>query len=121
IKAYQSTHFQGESVDFTQQVSDFISFMPKSFKVLRGCWLLCYQADACDNVCVLEEGHFPDLASCGCPAAEIKYIQPMDYVFAEPSISLFALDSCEGREMHFEEAVTSVLSEDLHFYTQSVW
>lgn len=121
IKAYKSTNFQGESVDFTQQVSDFISFMPKSFKVLRGCWLLCYQADACDNVCVLEEGHFPDLASCGCPAAEIKYIRPMDYVFAEPSISLFALDSCEGREMHFEEAVTSVLSEDLHFYTQSVW
>ncbi|XP_077336305.1 very large A-kinase anchor protein [Lithobates pipiens] len=122
IKAYNNINFQGESVDFTQQVSDFISFMPKSFKVLRGCWLLCYQADACDdNVCVLEEGHFPDLASCGCPAAEIKYIRPMDYVFAEPSISLFALDSCEGREMHFEEAVTSVLSEDLHFYTQSVW
>ncbi|XP_040194651.1 very large A-kinase anchor protein [Rana temporaria] len=121
IKAYGSTNFQGKSVDFTQQVSDFISFMPKSFKVLRGCWLLGYQADACDNVCVLEEGHFPDLASCGCPAAEIKYIRPMDYVFAEPSISLFALDSCEGREMHFEEAVTSVLNKDLHFYTQSVW
>ncbi|XP_068126739.1 very large A-kinase anchor protein isoform X2 [Hyperolius riggenbachi] len=121
IKAYEQVNFQGESLDLTQRVSEFPSFMPKSFKVLRGCWLLCYQADSGDNVCVLEEGHFPDLASCGCPTAEIKYIQPIDYVFAEPSISLFALDSCEGRELHFEESVTSVLSEDLHFYTQSVW
>ncbi|XP_063812353.1 very large A-kinase anchor protein isoform X2 [Pseudophryne corroboree] len=121
IKAYKSCNFQGESVDFSQEVCDFPSFMPRSFKVLRGCWLLQYQADSCDNLCVLEEGHFPDLASCGIPVAEITYIQPIDYVFAEPSVSLFALDSCEGRELHFEEAVTSVLSKDLHFYTQSVW
>ncbi|XP_072287826.1 very large A-kinase anchor protein [Pyxicephalus adspersus] len=121
IKAYESTNFQGKIVEFTKQVADFNTFMPKSFKVLRGCWLLCYNADSCDNVCVVEEGHYTDLASCGCPAAEIKYIQPIDYVFAEPSISLFALDSCEGRELHFEESVTSFLSEDLHFYTQSVW
>ncbi|XP_075053134.1 very large A-kinase anchor protein [Mixophyes fleayi] len=121
IKAFDSCNFQGDSVDFTQEICDFSSFMPKSFKVLRGCWLLCYQADTCDNLCVLEEGHFPDLASCGSLAAEIKYIKPIDYVFAEPSVSLFALDSCEGRELHFEEAVTSVLSKDIHFYTLSVW
>ncbi|KAG8590741.1 hypothetical protein GDO81_006879 [Engystomops pustulosus] len=121
IKLYSGPEFQGEAVDLTQAVSDFTSFMPMSFKVLRGCWLLGYETDSCDNLCVLEEGHFPDLASCGCPTAVIKYIKPIDYVFAEPSISLFALDSCEGRELHFEEAVTSVLSKDLHFFTQSVW
>ncbi|XP_056415292.1 very large A-kinase anchor protein [Hyla sarda] len=121
IKAYTSAEFQGETMDFTQGVSDFTSFLPMSFKVLRGCWLLCYKADTCDNLCVLEEGLFPDLASCGCPTAEIKYIKPIDYVFAEPSISLFALDSCEGRQLHFEEAVTSILNKDLHFYVQSVW
>ncbi|XP_031752439.1 very large A-kinase anchor protein isoform X2 [Xenopus tropicalis] len=121
IKAYSGLNFQGESVDLTQEVTDFKAFTPSSFKVLRGCWLLCYQGDMSDNLCVLEEGHFPDMASCGCPAAVIKFIQPIDYVFAEPSISLFALDSCEGRELHFEEAVNSVLSRDLHFYTQSVW
>ncbi|XP_075710562.1 very large A-kinase anchor protein [Rhinoderma darwinii] len=121
IKAYTSDEFQGETTDFTQGVSDFTSFRPMSLKVLRGCWLLCYEADTCANLCVLEEGHFPDLASCVCPTAEIKYIKPIDYVFAEPSVSLFALDSCEGRELHFEEAVTSVLSKDLHFSAQSVW
>ncbi|XP_044140429.1 very large A-kinase anchor protein [Bufo gargarizans] len=121
IKAYSGAEFQGESMDFTQGVSCFTSFMPMSFKILRGCWLLCYEADSSDNLCVLEEGHFPDLALCGCPTAVIKYFKPIDYVFAEPSISLFALDSCEGRELHFEDAVTSVLSKDLHFYAQSVW
>ncbi|KAM4701470.1 very large A-kinase anchor protein [Discoglossus pictus] len=121
LKAYSDANFQGPSMDFTKEVCDFQTFMPSSFKVLRGCWLLCYQADTSDNLCVLEEGLYPDMASCGCPAAVIKYIKPIDYVFAEPSISLFALDSCEGREMNFEEAVNSILSKDLHFYTQSVW
>ncbi|XP_018104343.1 very large A-kinase anchor protein isoform X2 [Xenopus laevis] len=121
IKSYSGVNFRGECVDFTKEVSDFKSFTPSSFKVLRGCWLLCYQGDTSDNLCVLEEGHFPDMVSCGCPAAVIKFIQPIDYVFAEPSLSLFSLDSCEGRELHFEEAVNSVLSRDLHFYTQSVW
>ncbi|XP_073440508.1 very large A-kinase anchor protein isoform X2 [Dendrobates tinctorius] len=121
IKAYSRTEFQGEDMNFTEGLSDFTSFMPMSFKVLRGCWLLGYGSDDGDNLCVLEEGHFPDLASCGCPTAEIKSIKPIDYVFAEPSVSLFALDSCEGRQLHFEDAVTSVLSKDIHFYTQSVW
>ncbi|OCT93878.1 hypothetical protein XELAEV_18011549mg [Xenopus laevis] len=121
IRAYSGANFQGECVDLTKEVSDFKSFTPSSFKVLRGCWVLCYQGETSNNLCVLEEGHFPDMASCGCPAAVIKFIQPIDYVFAEPSLSLFALDSCEGRELHFEEAVNSVLSRDLHFYTQSVW
>ncbi|KAM4046610.1 very large A-kinase anchor protein isoform 2-T4 [Anomaloglossus baeobatrachus] len=121
IKAYSRMEFQGEDMDFTEGLSDFSSVMPMSFKVLRGCWLLSYESDSGDNLCVLEEGHFPDLASCGCPTSEIKSIKPIDYVFAEPSVSLFALDSCEGREMHFEDAVTSVLSKDLHFYAQSVW
>uniref|UniRef100_A0A8C3KF58 Crystallin beta-gamma domain containing 3 n=1 Tax=Calidris pygmaea TaxID=425635 RepID=A0A8C3KF58_9CHAR len=44
-----------------------------------------------------------------------------EQVFAEPSISLFALECCKGRELHFSEPVSSVLNEDLHFYTQSVW
>ncbi|XP_069617097.1 very large A-kinase anchor protein [Ranitomeya imitator] len=121
IKVYSRTEFQGEDMDFTEGLSEFTSFMPMSFKVLRGCWLLCYGSDGDDNLCVLEEGHFPDLASCGCPTAEIKSIKPIDYVFAEPSLSLFALDSCEGRQLYFEDAVTSVLSKDLHFYAASVW
>ncbi|KAM9320358.1 very large A-kinase anchor protein [Gastrophryne carolinensis] len=121
IKIYENDHFQGQSAEFTEEVSNFTSFVPQSIKVLRGCWQLGYQADTCDNVCVLEEGQFPDLASHGCSAAVVKFIRPIDYIFAEPSISLFALDSCEGRELHFEEAVTSILNEHLHFYAQSVW
>ncbi|NXY42271.1 CRBG3 protein, partial [Ceuthmochares aereus] len=121
LKAFSNTHFQGTCIDFTAEVSDFTSFIPCSFKVLRGCWLLCYQGEMTDNHCVLEEGLYVDLSSCGCPTATIKSLKPIQYVFAEPSISLFALECCKGRELHFSEPVNSVLNEDLHFYTQSVW
>ncbi|KAM9020345.1 very large A-kinase anchor protein [Ara ararauna] len=121
LKAFSNTHFQGACIDFTAEVSDFTSFIPCSFKVLRGCWLLYYQGETADNHCVLEEGLYVDLSSCGCPAATIKSLKPIQYVFAEPSISLFALECCKGRELHFSEPINSVLNEDLHFYTQSVW
>ncbi|NWH69858.1 CRBG3 protein, partial [Piaya cayana] len=121
LKAFSNTHFQGTCIDFTAEVSDFTSFIPCSFKVLRGCWLLCYQGEITDNHCVLEEGLYVDLSSCGCPTATIKSFKPIQYVFAEPSISLFALECCKGRELHFSGPVNSVLNEDLHFYTQSVW
>ncbi|XP_006903186.1 PREDICTED: uncharacterized protein LOC102855222 [Elephantulus edwardii] len=121
LKAFSKPSFQGECVDFTTEVSSLTSFMPGSFKVLRGCWLLYYQGDISDNQCVLEEGLYADLTSCGCPASEVKSLSPIRYVFEEPSISLFALEHCEGRELHLEEAVNSVLNKDLHFYTQSVW
>ncbi|XP_009888422.1 PREDICTED: beta/gamma crystallin domain-containing protein 3 [Charadrius vociferus] len=121
LKAFSNTHFQGACIDFTAEVSDFTSFIPCSFKVLRGCWLLYYQGEITDNHCVLEEGLYVDLSSCGCPTATIKSVKPIEYVFAEPSISLFALECCKGRELNFSEPVNSVLNEDLHFYTQSVW
>ncbi|XP_069495111.1 very large A-kinase anchor protein isoform X2 [Ambystoma mexicanum] len=121
IKAYSDDNFHGHCAEYTAEVSDLTSNIPCSFKVLHGCWLLGYQGDDADEECLLEEGHYPDLASCGCPTTCIKSLKPIDYVFAEPTISLFALDSCEGRELYFEEAVNSVLSKDLHFYTQSVW
>ncbi|NWR56810.1 CRBG3 protein, partial [Bucorvus abyssinicus] len=121
LKAFSNTHFQGSCIDFTAEVSDFTSFIPCSFKVLRGCWLLYYQGEITDNHCVLEEGLYVDLSSCGCPTATIKSLKPIQYVFAEPSISLFALECCKGRELHFSEPINSVLNEDLHFYTQSVW
>ncbi|XP_006868656.1 PREDICTED: uncharacterized protein LOC102821967 [Chrysochloris asiatica] len=121
LKAFSEPGFQGESIDFTKEISNLTSFMPCSFKVLRGCWLLYYQGDISDNQCVLEEGLYADLTSCGCPTSDIKSLKPIDYVFEEPSISLFALEHCEGRELHLEEAVNSVLNKELHFYTQSVW
>ncbi|NXF53012.1 CRBG3 protein, partial [Oceanites oceanicus] len=121
LKAFSNTHFQGACIDFTAEVSDFTSFIPCSFKVLRGCWLLYYQGEITDNHCVLEEGLYVDLSSCGCPTATIKSLKPIQYVFAEPSISLFALECCKGRELHFSEPINSVLNEDLHFHTHSVW
>ncbi|XP_069328576.1 very large A-kinase anchor protein [Eulemur rufifrons] len=121
LKAFSKPGFQGECIDFTKEVSNLTSFTPCSFKVLRGCWLLYYQEGIFDNQCVLEEGLYADLTSCGCPASRVKSLKPIDYVFEEPSISLFALEHCEGRELHLEEAVNSVLNKDLHFYTQSVW
>ncbi|KAM6162453.1 very large A-kinase anchor protein [Erethizon dorsatum] len=121
LKAFSKPGFQGECIDYTKEISDLTSFTPCSFKVLRGCWLLCYQEDIFYNQCVLEEGLYADLTSCGCPASRVTLLKPIDYVFEEPSISLFALEHCEGRELHLEEAVNSVLNKDLHFYTQSMW
>nr|XP_058921683.1 very large A-kinase anchor protein isoform X2 [Kogia breviceps] len=122
LKAFSKPGFQGECIDFTKEISDLTSsFTPRSFKVLRGCWLLYYQEDISNHQCVLEEGLYADLTSCGCPTSRVKSLKPIDYVFEEPSISLFALEHCEGRELHLEEAVNSVLNKDLHFYTQSVW
>ncbi|XP_029435155.1 very large A-kinase anchor protein isoform X2 [Rhinatrema bivittatum] len=118
LKAYSQENFQGACVAFTAEVSDLAS--PGSIKVLRGCWLLRYEWERAVHYCVLEEGHYPNLASCGCPTVDIKSLQPVEHVFAEPSISLFALDSCEGRELQFEEAAHSILNQDLYFYTQSV-
>ncbi|XP_039735034.1 very large A-kinase anchor protein [Pteropus medius] len=121
LKAFSKPGFQGECIDFTKEISDLTSFTPCSFKVVRGCWLLYYQEDISHNQCVLEEGLYADLTSCGCPTSKVKSLKPIDYIFEEPSISLFALEHCEGRELHLEEAVNSVLNKDLHFYTQSVW
>ncbi|XP_066097707.1 very large A-kinase anchor protein [Saccopteryx bilineata] len=121
LKAFSKRGFQGECVDITKEISDLTSLTPCSFKVLRGCWLLYYQEDTARNQCVLEEGLYADLTSCGCPTSNVRSLKPIDYVFEEPSISLFALEHCEGRELHLEEAVNSVLNKDLHLYTQSVW
>ncbi|XP_051047673.1 very large A-kinase anchor protein [Phodopus roborovskii] len=121
LKAFSKAGFQGECIDFIKECADLTSFLPSSFKVLRGCWLLYYQEDVFYHQCVLEEGLYVDLASCGCPSARVRALKPIDYVFEEPSISLFALEHCEGRELHLEDAVNSVLNKDLHFYTQSVW
>lgn len=121
LKAFSKASFQGECIDFIKECADLTSFTPVSFKVLRGCWLLYYQEDGFYHQCVLEEGLYVDLTSCGCPSARIRALKPIDYVFEEPSISLFALEHCEGRELHLEDAVNSVLNKDLHFYTQSVW
>nr|BAB39313.1 hypothetical protein [Macaca fascicularis] len=121
LKVFSKPGFQGECIDLTEETSDLTSLIPCSFKVLRGCWLLYYQEDVFVNHCVLEEGLYADLTSCGCPASKVKSLKPIDYVFEEPSINLFALEHCEGRELHLEEAVNSVLNKDLHFYTQSVW
>ncbi|XP_051464887.1 very large A-kinase anchor protein isoform X2 [Apus apus] len=79
LKAFSNTHFQGACIDFTAEVSDFPSFIPCSFKVLRGCWLLYYQGEITDNHCVLEEGLYVDLSSCGCPTATIKSLKPIQY------------------------------------------
>ncbi|XP_021094497.1 very large A-kinase anchor protein isoform X2 [Heterocephalus glaber] len=121
LKAFSKPGFQGECIDYTKEISELTSFIPCSLKVLRGCWLLCYQEDIFYNQCVLEEGLYADLTSCGCPTSKVTSLKPIDYIFEEASISLFALEHCEGRELHLEEAVSSVLNKDLHFYTQSVW
>ncbi|XP_043853238.1 very large A-kinase anchor protein [Dromiciops gliroides] len=121
LKAYDQPNFQGNCIDFTDHISDLTDFTPHSFKVLRGCWLMHCQDDVTSNQCVLEEGLYSDLTSCGCSPSRVKSLKPIEYVFEEPFISLFALEHCEGRELHLGDAINSILNKDLYFYTQSVW
>ncbi|ETE66489.1 Beta/gamma crystallin domain-containing protein 3, partial [Ophiophagus hannah] len=113
IKAFDNIHFQGSCIDFTTEAADFTSFIPR--------WLLYYQGKTAVEQCVLEEDLYPDLASCGCSATKVKSLKPVDHVFAEPLISLFALENCEGKELHLQEATSSVLNKEFHFLTQSIW
>ncbi|XP_044796625.2 very large A-kinase anchor protein isoform X2 [Bubalus kerabau] len=84
LKAFSKPGFQGECIDFTKEVLDLTSsFMPCSFKVLRGCWLLYYQEGVSTNQCVLEEGLYADLTSCGCPTSRVKSLKPIDYIAEE--------------------------------------
>ncbi|KAK7812538.1 hypothetical protein U0070_014871, partial [Myodes glareolus] len=80
LKAFSKAGFQGECIDFIKECSDLTSFSPSSFKVLRGCWLLYYQEDVFYHQCVLEEGLYVDLTSCGCPSARVRALKPIDYV-----------------------------------------
>ncbi|KAK2490808.1 hypothetical protein MC885_017291 [Smutsia gigantea] len=80
LKSFSKPGFQGKCIDFTEEISDLTSFTPCSFKVLRGCWLLYYQEDMCSNQCVLEEGLYANLTSCGCPTSRVKSLKPIDYV-----------------------------------------
>ncbi|XP_057552357.1 very large A-kinase anchor protein isoform X2 [Hippopotamus amphibius kiboko] len=80
VKAFSKPGFQGQCIDFTKEISDLTSsFTPCSFKVLRGCWLLYYQEGISDHHCVLEEGLYADLTSCGCPASRVRSLKPIDY------------------------------------------
>ncbi|XP_070606296.1 very large A-kinase anchor protein isoform X2 [Erythrolamprus reginae] len=121
IKAFDNVHFQGSCIDFTTEAADLTSFMPHSFKVLRGCWLLYYQGKTAVEQCVLEEDLYPDLASCGCSTTKVKSLKPVHHVFAEPLISLFSLKNCEGKEIHLQEATNSIPNKDFPFLTQSLW
>lgn len=57
-------------------------------------WLLRYQGETTDNRCVLEEGLYTDLTSCGCPtAATIKSLRPVEYVRALLKILCYTIHS----------------------------
>lgn len=43
-------------------------------------WLLYYQEGMSNNQCVLEEGLYADLTSCGCSTSKVKSLKPIDYV-----------------------------------------
>ena len=52
----------------------------QSFPACFFSWLLYYQEGVSTNQCVLEEGLYADLTSCGCPTSRVKSLKPIDYV-----------------------------------------
>uniref|UniRef100_A0A8C9V447 Beta/gamma crystallin 'Greek key' domain-containing protein n=1 Tax=Scleropages formosus TaxID=113540 RepID=A0A8C9V447_SCLFO len=116
LRAYSQPQYQGDSAEYTSEVTTLVAWTPMSFRVIRGRWLL-FDEDSCGgNQFVLQEGNYPDLTSCGCMATSIKSLKPIPFCFSDPSISLFSLDSFEGLETI---AVTAIEHLD-NFFTQSL-
>ncbi|XP_066555576.1 uncharacterized protein LOC136746751 isoform X1 [Amia ocellicauda] len=116
LRAYSEPHYHGSSEEFEAQVLDCSLSVPKSFRVIRGCWLLFNDKGFAGNQFVLEEGLYPDLTSCGCVATSIKSLKPIPYSFSDASVSLFSLDSFEGQEMVIQDPMETVNN----FFTQSI-
>ncbi|XP_028656063.2 uncharacterized protein LOC114650539 isoform X1 [Erpetoichthys calabaricus] len=120
LQTYSEPHYHGNSKEYTNEALSCSFFSPKSFKVLRGCWLLFDEEGFAGNQFVLEGGLYPDLTSCGCVATCIKSLKPIQYNFSKPCISVFSLDSFEGKELLLEESASTLLSTEKHFFSQSV-
>ncbi|XP_058884163.1 uncharacterized protein LOC117972662 [Acipenser ruthenus] len=118
LRLYSEPHYRGRCAEYTTEALDCSVFEPKSFRVIHGSWLLFDEEGFAGNQFVLEEGLYPDLTSCGCMATSIKSMKPIQYDFSEPSISLFSLDSFEGKELVVEESDISLLNKN--FFSQSV-
>ncbi|XP_056094688.1 very large A-kinase anchor protein [Rhinichthys klamathensis goyatoka] len=113
LRAYSQTRYSGESREFE---SDCGVTRLASFRVIRGNWLLFDEEGYSGNQCILGEGLYPDLTSCGCLSSAIKSLKPIPYSFTEPSASLFSLSGFEG----LEETCFSDVESLSHFFSQSV-
>uniref|UniRef100_A0A4W3IRM2 Beta/gamma crystallin domain-containing protein 3-like n=1 Tax=Callorhinchus milii TaxID=7868 RepID=A0A4W3IRM2_CALMI len=121
LQAYSEADFQGTGIEFVTEVSKLSTFQLKSFKVVRGCWVLYDEEDFDGCQYLLEEGYYPDLGSWGCLTMEtIQSLKPITPDFSEPSISLFTLDSCQGRELIRAEAISVLQSNKYYQYTKSI-
>ncbi|MBN3270481.1 CRBG3 protein, partial [Polyodon spathula] len=132
LRLYSEPHYRGRCAEYTTEALDYSVFEPMSFRVIHGNWLLFDEEGFAGNQFVLEEGLYPDLTSCGCMATSIKSMKPIQYAsipylfwlffsfpdFSEPSISLFSLDSFEGKELVVEESDISL--QNKNFFSQSL-
>ncbi|KAL1267250.1 hypothetical protein QQF64_002925, partial [Cirrhinus molitorella] len=115
LRVYSQTRFGGQSREFESGVPDCGDAV-ESVRAIRGSWLLFDKERYCGNQYILEEGHYPDLTSCGCASTAIKSLKPIPYSWAEPSVSLFSLSGFEG----LEETLCSDAENLSHFFLQSV-
>ncbi|XP_010891881.2 uncharacterized protein LOC105023987 isoform X1 [Esox lucius] len=99
LRAFSLPHYRGISKDYEGEAGHCGIASPMSFRVIRGSWLLFDEEGCCGNQYILQEGHYPDLISCGCMATSVKSLKPIPYSFSDPSISLFSLGSFEGLMM----------------------
>ncbi|KAJ7996981.1 hypothetical protein DPEC_G00224160 [Dallia pectoralis] len=96
LRAYSLPHYRGVSQDYLGEAGHCDVAAPMSFRVIRGTWML-YDEEGCyRNQYILQEGHYPDLISCGCMATSVKSLKPIPYSFSDPCMCLFSLGSFEG-------------------------
>ncbi|MGH0176642.1 UNVERIFIED_CONTAM: hypothetical protein FKN15_073411 [Acipenser sinensis] len=122
IVLYEFACFTGQSKEVTDNVHNVSALKGLigvgSLRVIGGVWVAYRQKHFCGEQYILEKGVYKSMSDWGGSDSTILSIRPIRLDFSEPSISLFSLDSFEGKELVVEESDISLLNKN--FFSQSV-
>ncbi|XP_052389518.1 uncharacterized protein LOC127935565 [Carassius gibelio] len=122
VLLYSELDFQG-SCRVCHQNQDCLSesLSVKSCRVVGGSWVLYGGEKFTGNMYVLSEGDYPNLTSMGVPTDySIRSVKAVPMTFSVPSISLFGLESFEGREVTIDTQIYNMWEEGFNPHFLSV-
>ncbi|XP_032391462.1 uncharacterized protein crybg2 [Etheostoma spectabile] len=122
IILYSEPDFQGECNIFDRNQEALAeNLKTKSCRVSGGSWVLYENKQYSGNLYVLSEGDYPNSTSMGCPPnCNFRSAKVVPMTFSIPSISLFALECLEGREITVDTEIFSMVEEGFNNHILSV-